>query len=328
MPRVFLDQWCWTHLEQSAHGTRADKALAEVLDFLRYGSTAGLLSLPVASEHYIDTYRYENVEARRRRGQLMHELSRSHTMCPITTALRAEIDLALRATFGRPEYATPPRVFGVGVSHAFAEPELRLHLDPSKFEDAGLRSFLEAQWSGFMEQEMLGGPPFSLPAEGIARPDNQVDQKWADARNERQRRMAEWGISEDRTWRAALACQYADLLEMLYERAERASVPINQLFEEGDPARLTAFLELIPTAYMFACVDDVALRNSNHRWEAGDFHDVLMLSLAATYCDVVVVDRRWSNFFNRSRAPRHAVVTNRLAELPELVLARQTAPAS
>ena len=102
MLRVFFDQWCWSHLDQVAHGTRKDPGLPEPLDLLRFGTQSGLVSLPVGSEHYMDSYRYENVEVRRRRGKLMSELYRGHTMCPITTPLRAKIDLALRDTFGRP----------------------------------------------------------------------------------------------------------------------------------------------------------------------------------------------------------------------------------
>lgn len=278
----------------------------------------------MSSEHYIDTYRYESVEGRQRRGRLMHELSRGHTMCMITEVLRGEIDQALCEVFGSPAHPRLVQVFGVGARHAFQRPDLRVSVDPERVADPGLRAYIESSLDEHIERALLSGPPFALPADGIALPDNRIDKEWAEARNVRQRHMAEWGISEERTWRVALACAYADLVDLLNERSELAGVDAGPLYD-GGPDALTDFLAKIPTAYTFACVDDVTLRNSQHVWKPNDFHDIIMLSQAAVYCDIVVVDRVWSNFFQRSRAPRTAIVTNRLSDVAEMVIGQATA---
>jgi hypothetical protein len=201
------------------------------------------------------------------------------------------------------------------------DPRLRLSIDPAGVPDAGLRSRLEAEFAKAVEREVLAGPGFALPAHGIARPDTKLDEEWASARNERQKQFVDWGITSERARNVALVVAYVELMELLNERVAEAAVDVGPIMD-GGPETLTAFLERIPTAYTFACIEEVAIRNANHRWKPNDFHDLLMLSLGSVYCDVVVFEKTWSNLYAQSRAQPLGVVTRDLASLQELLIAR------
>ncbi|MEX0664733.1 MAG: hypothetical protein WD598_08180 [Acidimicrobiia bacterium] len=193
--------------------------------------------------------------------------------------------------------------------------------------DAGRRANLHRTLTEAVERELIGGPPFELPAHGIARPDKQIAQNWARARNERQAEFVKWGVNGDRAWRVAIGAEYVDILDMLIGPLSRAGVELSELCDQGAEA-MTEFLSAIPTPYAMACLDAAAICNQGFSWEANDFHDLILMSSASVYCDVIVGETKWVNLLHASRARPQATVTKDLADLPILLVEATRAEAS
>jgi hypothetical protein len=59
------------------------------------------------------------------------------------------------------------------------------------------------------------------------------------------------------------------------------------------------------------------------RWVANDLNDLVYLSAAIGYCDIVVTERKWSAILNSTDVPSQTgtVVLAKLAELPAALAA-------
>jgi hypothetical protein len=326
MLRVFLDQSRWIKLARVAGGKDRDEGVAQALDLLRAGVERGLVSVPLTSWHYMETNRRRQPDQRRRLGALMWEISQGHSMAPVYAVTPWEIEVAVYEQFGGVPPSQSPRIFGTGVAHAFGQEDLSLNLSSLEALNPGERSMARSWVRREVERNLIGGPPFELPAHGIARPGKEVAERWARARNERLTRFVEWGVSDDRAWRMAVAAEYQDILDMLLPVLDRAGADLGSLADQG-PKPMSDFLRRIPIPYAMACLEHAAMRSGNFVWEANDFVDLITTAYASSYCDVVVGETKWVNLLGISRAEPRAKVTKDLSDLPRLLTAPPSADA-
>ena len=176
-----------------------------------------------------------------------------------------------------------------------------------------------AEANRFMEEEMIKGPPFQLPAHGIARPDDRWGENYATSEHERVLRLGEWGFSKERAQRFVLATEYIDMLPVLAETLRRAGITDDEFFDSGQEF-LTEFIELMPTRAMFARLRVLAFQNRSHRWHPHDLNDMVGVSMGAAYCDVVVGEKQWIDYARRSGRARAALLDS-LTDLPVLLAA-------
>lgn len=324
MYRVRLDQNQWIALGWAANDNPRGDRYRDVLDFLRYGVAHGLVSLPLTLDHYIDTFRRGDVGSRQRLGAIMAELSRGHHMAPSTDVVRYETAMAVDQFLGPRLGAHPAPVFGTGFRHAFGQatsdllsPEAEARLDLMVASGVP-RQDIDA----YFDTHMIVGPDFALPAHGIARPDRTHAENYAASQNERlEKFVAAGNFAPDRCRRAATAYAFIDLLDWFEPILGVAGLSLDDVISRGG-AFMRDFLRAVPTAYTVACLEEVALRKQR-RWKVNDMSDVLQLAYGATYCDVVVGEKAWTNLLRESAATPRAVLLTDLTELPGLIAAAE-----
>ena len=112
-----------------------------------------------------------------------------------------------------------------------------------------------------------------------------------------------------------------DILKPLYEATVRAGVAIDDVLALGADG-LTEFMLDLPSRAGLLELAWQQHANSDTRWEPNDLNDLVYLSVAVGYCDIVVTERRWRHMFNRSPIGKQpgTLVLSRLADLPEALV--------
>ena len=84
-----------------------------------------------------------------------------------------------------------------------------------------------------------------------------------------------------------------DILKPLSEATMRAGVTIDEVLALGADG-LTDFMLDLPSRAGLLELAWQQHANSDTRWEANDLNDLVFLSVAVGYCDIVVTERRWA----------------------------------
>lgn len=112
MLHVYLDQFAWIGLARAAHGRTGSERYRDALEMCRAARAHEVASFPLDLYRYWETAKNHNDGSRNRLVDTMIELSDFDAITTPKQLLQYEIDIALRAHFGRPNGVTAPRVFG------------------------------------------------------------------------------------------------------------------------------------------------------------------------------------------------------------------------
>lgn len=109
-----------------------------------------------------------------------------------------------------------------------------------------------------------------------------------------------------------LATAFADIGDPLALAATEVGITSEQL---ADNAR--AVIDQIPSRWV-----EMKLRSQRHAnpqkcWEGNDLNDVIALSIAVPYCDVVVTERSWASLINAAKVGKRfeTIVTRDLDDV-------------
>lgn len=316
MKRVYLDTCHWIGLADALDGKAGP--YRDALELIEYAVDHDLASFPASSIHYIEINTKGNPDPRRRVGAAIAAISKHHTIVDLATALRAELDAALASLLDLSP-PDPPRIFGLGHAHAFGQPERKLRLSgPAGDLPIGTRALQEQAAQAFLEVNLIGGPPFRLPAHGIELPNRSFGEKFAADSQQLADVLEEWGRSDDHAERLAIWSEYSDVMPLLSERL---------IVNGADPQKFTAlgedflrdFLQQLPVRWTGCQLRRVAFR-SGRTWQANDMNDVGALSLSAVHCDVVVFERHWADTYRQTKLRQKAVVLNNISGLAAALL--------
>ena len=104
-----------------------------------------------------------------------------------------------------------------------------------------------------------------------------------------------------------------DLPDTLIEVAGMVGIPVEEVID-----RLTSDKELVSRMPFLGQMNQLLfarLRNAAQRWESNDLIDVMFLSCAAGYADVLVGERTTIGYLRQARAPRaRAILATSLRE--------------
>jgi hypothetical protein len=171
--RIYLDQNAWIQLSRQHFGKTHDSQLAQALELIQQRAQTGSASFPLSGSHYFETIKHGYPAARQRLGHLMFSIAGSDRIADCTQLLLPELHSALSVEHN---LRTPPpaQPFGRGFAYLFPEAG-----DP--YSSPGINAAVERAGrpavEALLEVQMLTGPPFQLPAEGIARPDDTFSQR-------------------------------------------------------------------------------------------------------------------------------------------------------
>jgi hypothetical protein len=126
---------------------------------------------------------------------------------------------------------------------------------------------------------------------------------------------------QDERRRVVSAIMLRDILKPLSEATVRAGLTIDEVLALGADGLTDFMLDLPRRAGLLELVWQQHA-SSDTRWEPNDLNDLVLLSVAVGYCDIVVTERRWRHMFDRSPIGKRpgTLVLQRLAELPEALV--------
>ncbi|MEQ1699607.1 MAG: hypothetical protein ABMA25_05830 [Ilumatobacteraceae bacterium] len=300
---VYLDQNIWIEMKNSItgkpNGSRAHGLFERCLAAAASGSFRFVLSF----SHYEETTRWDTLDERRKLATVMWRVAGQHRMALPETLIRQEVAGALHQIYGLEGERPIVEPFGLGADFAMGFP---LIADALASLD-GLEQMppsVQAQARDFLEFGALVGldgdyRDFSLP-----RPKRDNNQRYVDNRNEVTQKYAAWGHSRERADHFSKAEGMIDLLPVLDEIATPLGLSIDDLID-GGRERIEAFLSLLPMDTIVRSLHKTTLP-TNRQWEPNDHNDVVYMSAAAAYCDVVVGEREWIAKLKQGSCPTRA----------------------
>jgi hypothetical protein len=224
---------------------------------------------------------------RREAAEVMAALARFITMAPLGRIVDEELARELNKRYGRPRWPIKAAKFGKGWRYAFGETT-----DPEEDIDE-LKEYL-----------MLEGPPQAIRAQ-IPNYDAYAARRIADSQlNSFNVLLKTLRTDADIAARALDAIcerQFLFDIESNWIRALH-SAGHYQTWPRGlkNKDELTKLLLSLPSRHVTVMIQFHYLKDVNRDWTINDLRDVLLLSAAIPYCDIVVTDRKaWDVTKNR-----------------------------
>jgi hypothetical protein len=216
-------------------------------------------------------------------------LSGFDTIAPARMLWEGEIDLALRATFGRPAECRPMQVFGFGIAHAM-----------------GMATDAAPDTTGLTPEQIFLAEWRILAS---------LDGHERFVREEQERHDAELAFAKHQSSAAArLAAWQADAADKRqrfrvhavsdFERqffpaflvAEIAADELGGLGGDG----LEALIQRVPTIYTLTELRRVRFPDVAQGFKGTDLNDLRAISVAIPYCDIILVDKAWASAIRRT----------------------------
>lgn len=323
MLHVYLDQNKWIDLAKARAGRKEQARFVEVLQAAQEAVRAGDASFPLTAQHYYETSNRGARESREHLAATMLGLSQGDAIAPPQVVVPYEIEVALIKQLQLPNDLPPAvQVFGKGANHVF-NTDMFTYEAPDEYEGRPLPAELQAMvavaGSTMMEFAVLAGPPSSETTRlALSEHMRLTGSKFARGQQELRDRVADMrhGRLED----AMTATAIVDILDPLAAVCTRLGVDPGRLFAGGAEV-LSPLVYAIPSRWVEREMRRQRHTNPQKQWEGNDLNDVMALSVAVPYCDVVVTERQWAHFANVAKLDQRfkTKVIRDLRELPELL---------
>ena len=325
MKHVYLDQNQWSYLSLARQGGARTPGEAAAAEAIERSVTDGTASYPLSTAHVFETWKQHRAEKRLPLARTMMEVSRNEAIAPPQQLLPTELDRALHRRFARPDRPADVRPFGRGLAHLSGgaiphpDPELIRYvqgLHPA-MDDGRIVDWIDAL--------LLAGPDADLPTDEIGQPPLQFAEGFAAAQTEQQELFKQAGTSRAELLRTVTANMLLDIKEPLSDALRRGGVTLEEFTDLGRDG-LTDFMRDLPSRVALLELMLRQHRDLETKWKANDLNDLVYLSAAIGYCDIVVTERRWSAMLNQTVVPTDTgtVILGKLSDLPDAL--RRSAP--
>jgi hypothetical protein len=319
MKVTYLDQNHWIKLSQAAYGRGDCPETAAVLKALRQARASGRACFPLSWGHYLETTKRRDTDQRLRLATIMLELSGGTTIASPDVIFRHEIEVALERCFPDRVVPGPFELLGRGAAHAAGDKSFDIPMKWPPGADAmpaPLRAVVEGSLRAAAELTFLSGvsqvrdplewgPVTTLTAERQHKAS--LDQ-WRGAASR---------YSPDELEREIYATNLSDIESLLQEALARHQISFAEFAQLGEPRR-RAFLDDMPWQRAEIHLKRQWAKNAHLQPRDSDLIDWSLLSLAVSYCEIVVTEKQTANLFSRGFNTRATVITQ-LSQLPELV---------
>jgi len=321
--RVYLDQNMWIDLAKARAGRKEKAHLVEVLQATQDAVRAGYASFPLSAQHYIETSNRGSRESREHLAGLMLSLSQGHAIASAQAVVPYEIEVALIKQLQLPDDLPPAiQIFGKGANHVF-NTEVLTYEAPDEYEGHPLPAKLQALatvvGSALTEFAILAGSPSSETTRpAMTQHMRLTGLKFAAGQQDLRDRIAEMGHGQLED--AMTATAIADILDPLQAVCARLGVDPVRLFA-GGAEMLSSLVYAIPSRWVEREMRRLRHANPQMQWKGNDLNDVMALSVAVPYCDVVVTERQWTHLVRVAKVDQRfkTKVISDLRRLPELL---------
>lgn len=319
--RIYLDQAKWIDLAKFRAGHQGGNKFAEVFELATVAVAQKRASFVLSCAHYYETQKRRAGKSRANLGDTMAELSRFHAIAPVNKIVPAEI----RHYLGEAPVESQIALFGIGYRHAFATNlDLMSHLEFDLINALPVshRAQLKSIANELVERFVLAAPEDAPDAARkmfeTASNISSSAEIFATSQSELNRRIDDQKL-RGRLKDVAVISEIADILAPLMAECDRLGVDLDQLL--GSKGSIRNLLNGLPSRWVMSELRRVRLRNPQQPWKGNDLNDLLSLSIAVPYCDVVVTERQWARHINQlGLAERFGtVVLHDLTSLPQLL---------
>ena len=272
----------------------------------RAAVASGAVRFPLDMYRYSETARRADARSRRDVANVMLELSQQLTLATSAMLLPAELDQALFRRFGEPKHLRRVDAFGPGVRHftsgnaTFPMPDLAAQGEDRKPIPPEQAAEFEVVFGRIFEAELLRAGPELIPAE-LASAAADIDQRYVDYENTVAANIRGRNLAGELLELAVRASDLGGIQEAVTEALTRLDLTWDGFIADLGPAGLQGFMDDLPTRYVTNVMRSAKLRQAEQPWEPNDFNDVLGLSVAAVYCDVVVTEKQWVHHLRRGK---------------------------
>ncbi|MGU3294853.1 hypothetical protein [Williamsia sp. M5A3_1d] len=322
MMRNYLDQSEWIALTKCRVGKPDGDRYTDVLDLARAAVERGQVSFILSCAHYYETQRRGTGRSRGELGETMAELTKFHAIAAVQKIVPAEIREYLTGDPLRSQI----NLFGVGFKHAFGtDLDLVAGFEVMN-EDAlppAVRAKVKARIRNKVEEFILAAPEEAPDAaRKMLETASQIhasSQGFADGQATLGKAIIEQKL-RGRLDDVAVMSELADIFDPLIAECDRSEVDLGGLI--GSKEAQYDLLRGIPSRWVMSELRRVRLRNPQQPWTRNDLNDLLFLSTAVPYCDVVVTERQWAMHINQlGLAEQHdTTVLHDLTDLTEVLV--------
>lgn len=331
-PIVFFDQNRWLYLAQEQNGTLESHHpdLSDILDFVTTTAKNEEVIYPIDLVRMRETARHHRPENRDEFFDFLFTVSNGYTVAPYSIVRKEEIVWRLDRLQGNSGYMNG-RVVNKGAAHLFGgqnyqikteDPETNIHDSISDEELQEMYKLIESR----VVFNYLKNP--SNDVFDMLR--NQTDwESMANQLNQTQEsHKTKYNDNENRRRKEKIRHFMEDTIPEYFSSGLYEGLSLDELsadlsdYWSGAPDidEAEAFLQSFPAEYTLTeLIHQRDIQGSE--WESNDIADILTLSVAIPYCDVVVADNQFVDLANRAELGEiyHTEILNNLREVPDIV---------
>lgn len=305
MKRIYLDQMAWIELAKAKYSKSKDVRYIDAYLLAKEAVQNGLAQFVLSGTNHQETQRRQSYDSRLDIVEVMAELSGFHAICRPHRIVPTEIEIAICDLF---EIRPVPHVqpFGEGMDfmwdYQFGDLSSQLSLlgttDCAQLGITPRLLELLRVWPSLANDILLaaGRDSKNFPEDGeLIRKLQSLDGNFV----ERQELISS-AIESDPLLRAKLdhVVAGAALAEIRVEvllACGRLGVDPDILLDmlAGDSAKYLTFFRGIKSRWVAYRMELQVQGQIDRKWKPNDLHDVIGLSVAIPYCDIVVTEKQW-----------------------------------
>jgi hypothetical protein len=289
---IHLDTKDWIQLAQGYYGLTPE--LLRIAQNAVEKSESGRAIFPLSITHFDETVRNLNPSRRRRLASYMILTSKGWGILPAPTIIEPEIRNACRRVLGLPLHDLRSLAIGKGLGQIVgAEPTLVYKKDAEKV----LPDNLKKRFQEILE-DPKGTTLLFLMEHGATRAylNEQQRNSLNLVKRLEQIRLSDSGIKDnDLRRRVALAKYLTDTDPKMLEYLLSVNVDAKKFTQTvlKDRKTITRFFQFMPTSYCLFQLTQYRDMLKQRKIQPNDLNDIMSLSIAIPYSDIVVTERMW-----------------------------------
>jgi hypothetical protein len=296
----------WIGLAEAKKGRPSAERFGGLLDACRAAVEADVCSFVLSFSNYEENWRRPRFRDRMDVGTLMSDLAGLQRIATPQDVIRGEVAVALHDILHLPGPKPTYEVFGTGAAFVLGEDLISsavASIDLPTSQPA-VREWMQLQAIDVLEWAAIVGLDGDYRDLGVQQLERGRNERYVAHREELGKRMREWSRDKDRADRFAYASELLELHPIIDEVGARFGVGLADVAVLGREA-LTHFIAAMPMESVVHHLHRAALME-DRKWQLNDHNDVVYLSNAAAYCDVVVGERHWTSKLRAKGCPTRA----------------------
>lgn len=177
----------------------------------------------------------------------------------------------------------------------------------------------------YLEEQLLRAGPSTYRGLGIDHADTDHAQRFVQFENKLATAIQQHGLTGDAIDIAVRGADFGDIKPAIVEALENIGRTYEQFEGSLTVGGLVQFMDDLPTRHVTNVLRSAKHRQTQQKWEPNDFIDIVALTVAAVYCDVVVTEKQWVHRMHQGKVPdRYS--TRALSNVSDLVDVMVSAP--